>query len=360
MLDTIYRPDQETPEFLSEILQTAGHSLANVESFQSQPIGTGQMGKCLRYRLEYTQPDPSYPSSLIGKFASDDEGSKETAILTLSYLREVGFYQEGSKNLSIPIPKCYYAAIEDANVEHLILLEDLAPAQQGDQIVGCTPDLARTAILQLIGLHGPTWCDESLKTATWLAREDMNFLRHQGRLLYQHLLPGFIDRFSDAVTKRDIELFELLGASVDFPPLSPDHPVFCLTHQDYRLDNFLIDTQVNPVTITVVDWEIASINQPLTDVAYFLGSCLLPDVREQYETEIVKAYHSALLDYGITNFNWDDCWREYRRASFYGFLVTIVAGMMVQQTERGDRMLSTMIRRYVQQAHHLQARELFT
>ena len=35
----------------------------------------------------------------------------------------------------------------------------MAPAVQGDQIGGCTPEEARLAVRALAGLHGPTWCD---------------------------------------------------------------------------------------------------------------------------------------------------------------------------------------------------------
>ena len=43
-----------------------------------------------------------------------------------------------------------------------LLLEDLAPWEQGDQLTGCTPAQARDAAVNLAGLHGPRWCDPAL------------------------------------------------------------------------------------------------------------------------------------------------------------------------------------------------------
>ena len=357
MNGTVVTPDQVSVEFLSEVLNAAGHESVEITHFDKVEIGTGQMGKCIRYQLKYGSSDPSCPQTLIGKFASDDPGSRMTGITTLNYVREVGFYNHIASKLTIPMPKCYYAAVDEEGIEHLLLLEDLAPAEQGNQITGCTPELAESAVKQLVGLQGPTWCDASLKTADWLAREDLDAYHALAKEAYQTLLPGFVDRFSSALTQDYVELFEQLGSSSNFPVYLPNEEIFCLAHMDYRLDNFLINESTNPPRVTVVDWEGVGINQPLTDVAYLLGSSLQPDVRAKVENKIVRAYYDGLVSSGVTGFSWDDCWSAYRRATLHGFIVMVVAGMLVVQTERGDRMLHAMIQRHAQHAEDLNASE---
>lgn len=357
MIETVVTPDQVSVEFLSEVLQAAGHESVEVTHFDTTEVGTGQMGKCIRYQFEYEGNDPNCPQTLIGKFASDDPGSRMTGVTTNNYVREVGFYNNIASRLTIPMPKCYYASVEEEGIEHLLLLEDLAPAEQGDQIAGCSPELAESAAKQLVGLQGPTWCDASLKNANWLAREDLDAYHALAKEAYQTLLPGFVDRFSNALTQAHIELFEQLGSSSNFPVYLPSEEIFCLSHMDYRLDNFLINEQSDPTRITVVDWEGVGVNQPLTDVAYLLGSSLLPDVRVEFEDKIVRAYYEALVGSGITGFSWDECWNAYRRASLHGFVIMVIAGMLVVQTERGDRMLNAMIQRHAQHAANLHASE---
>lgn len=357
MIEAVVTPDQVNAEFLSDVLHTAGHESVEVMHFDKTEIGTGQMGKCIRYQLEYRTRDQRFPRTLIGKFASDDPGSRMTGVTTNNYVREVGFYKNIASKLTIPMPKCYYAAVEEEGVEHLLLLQDLAPAKQGDQIAGCSPELAESAVKQLIGLQRPTWCDASLKTANWLAREDLDVYHALAKEAYQTLLPGFVDRFSNALTQAHVELFEHLGSSSNFPVYLPNEEIFCLSHMDYRLDNFLINDQSDPPRITVVDWEGVGVNQPLTDVAYLLGSSLLPNDRVECEHKIVRAYHEALVGAGITGFSWDECWSAYRRASLHGFVIMVIAGMLVIQTERGDRMLHAMIQRHAQHAADLHASE---
>jgi aminoglycoside phosphotransferase (APT) family kinase protein len=118
---------------------------------------------------------------------------------------------------------------------------------------------------------------------------------------------------------------------------------------DYRLDNMLVDARTSPPLVTVVDWQSVKVGKPLNDVAYFLGAGLVPETRRHFERDIVRAYRDALAKAGI-DLEWDRCWDEYRRGTFAGFGVTVIASMIVQQTERGDRMFVTMARRHSQHA----------
>ena len=99
------------------------------------------------------------------------------------------------------------------------------------------------------------------------------------------------------------------------------------------------------------------LGSPLTDVAYFLGAGLLPETRREAETDIVRAYHEALQKAGVDGYGWDACWSDYRRGTFGGFAVTVIASMMVQQTERGDEMFVAMARRHSRHAIDLGADE---
>jgi hypothetical protein len=58
------------------------------------------------------------------------------------------------------------------------------------------------------------------------------------------------------------------------------------------------------------------------------------------------------------DYSWDDCWEDYRRATFAGFSVTVVASMLVQQTERGDEMFTAMAQRHSRHALDLNADQL--
>jgi hypothetical protein len=88
----------------------------------------------------------------------------------------------------------------------------------------------------------------------------------------------------------------------------------------------------------------------MNDVAYFIGAGLEPQVRKPVEEELVRGYHEGLLRAGVSNYAWEDCWLGYRRGAFAGFAVTVIASMLVQRTDRGDTMFTTMARRHARHA----------
>lgn len=318
-------------------------------------MGTGQIGKCVRYTLSYLNPPPpGAPVSLIVKYPSDDPTSRATGVMLRNFLKEVRFYQQLQGRLKIPTPRCYFAEIVDEGPEFAVVMEDLAPARQGDQLAGCSPGVAQAAVDALVGLHAPAWCDDSLRTLDWLTDDSP---QPQGvadqaamRELYRAQLPGFLDRYGHALAADERVIIAQVG-EVEQAPLFEGLPeTFSLIHVDYRLDNLLIRETADGVDITVVDWQSIRLGAPLNDVAYFLGAGLLPEVRPGVEEEIVQRYHAGLKASGVQGFSWQDCWQAYRRGVFAGFGVTVVASMLVQQTRRGDEMFIAMARRHARHA----------
>jgi hypothetical protein len=72
----------------------------------------------------------------------------------------------------------------------------------------------------------------------------------------------------------------------------------------------------------------------------------------------VRLYHEELLAQGVHTLSWEHCCEEYRRQCFGGILMTIVASMVVQRTDRGDDMFMAWMARNAQQVLDLDALEL--
>jgi len=352
-------PEAVTPEWLTERLRAAGHGDAEVRGFRATRIGTGQIGLCIRYELDLARPAPSVPHTLVGKFPSDDPTSRATGVQLRNYLKEVSFYRELKSRLDVTTPRCYYAEIEGEGPEFALLLEDLAPAVQGDQLAGCDPEDARAAVLELVGLHAPSWNRPEFRGVGWIGEPDAAG-REQMRALYGALLPGFLDRYGARLEADEAAIIAAMAEAPAGPLFSELRNPFALVHVDYRLDNLLIDRRRSPPGIAVVDWQSITLGSPLSDVAYFLGAGLLPEARRPVEEGIVRAYHAELMRRGIADYPWSSCWEDYRRGSFAGFGVTVIASMLVQQTARGDEMFTVMARRHSRHAIDLGAGEFLT
>ena len=347
-----------TADWLSLILQGAGHVDAKVRSFKAADVGTGQVGRCIRYQLEFAQePGEDCPHSLVAKFTSDDPVSRETGRDMKTYLTETHFYQQIAPRVQINVPRCYYANIDSEGLNHLIVMEDLAPGEQGDQIAGCSVAVARQAVLELVGLHGPTWRDD--RWFDLLGRvEDGPFA--DTRSLYRSMVPEFVVRFEKTLSEPHMAFIKAIGEVEDCPMFNLINDNFALEHYDYRLDNVMIDQTIQPARVTAVDWQSVRVGKPLNDVAYFLGSALEPDVRRAEEQSILREYHSGLLTCGVSDYDFEQCFTDYRKGVFAGFAVTVIAAVVVQQTERGDEMFATMARRYAQMAIDLNAEEFMS
>jgi hypothetical protein len=351
--------DAVSPEWLTAQLKANGFDVS-VASFQAQQVGTGQIGKCIRYALHYTDEpaarSANAPATIVGKFPSDDTDSRTTGVMLRNYLKEVNFYRQLQQKLTIRTPRCFFADIVDEGPDFCVLMEDLAPAQQGDQLRGCKPDVARAAVLELVGLHAPGWCDATLHDLPWLRNADV-VASDALRVMYTSHLPGFLQRYGDALAADEIAIISRVGEAPSAPLFADLPELFSLVHVDYRLDNLMIeDTSAGP-QITVVDWQSITLGAPLNDVSYFLGAGLLPAIRGDVDTSIVRAYHNALIAAGVSGFDWHDCWQAYRRGVFAGFGVTVVASMLVQRTPRGDQMFTAMAQRHARHALDLGAEE---
>ena len=352
---TIPTADEVSAEWLTDCLRSAGHERARVRGFEAARVGTGQIGKCIRYTLDLASPEDGVPRTLVGKFPSDDPLSQQTGVDLGNYRREVEFYRQLASRLTIRTPRCYFAEIEGEGPHFALLLADAAPAEPGNQLTGCDEAVARAAVLELAGLHGPTWNDPTICGVDWISEPSMETIeKHRG--WYQSLLPGFLDRYASRLEADSRRIIERVAASSGHPFNGRPDP-FALTHVDYRLDNMLIDDHHSPPTVTVVDWQSVTVGAPLNDVAYFLGAGLLPEARRACEESIVREYHQRLLAAGVESYPWVDCWTDYRRGTFAGFLVTVIASMIVQETPRGNEMFIAMAQRHSRHAIDLDAEE---
>ena len=105
------------------------------------------------------------------------------------------------------------------------------------------------------------------------------------------------------------------------PWLMAEPDRFALMHGDYRLDNLLFDP--DRTHVTVVDWQTLGIGLPASDLAYFTATSLLPrSVARLDERTSSPRTTRALLGYGITGYDRDTCWHDYRLGMLQAPLLT--------------------------------------
>ena len=128
-------PDEVTADWLTEVLAHAGVQ-ATVSTFTLEHVGTGQVGDNVRYRLQFSAGEG--PGSIIIKFASQDPVSRETGKARRNYTKEVNFYRDLYPTVGIRTPRLLFADLAMPSQDFCIVMEDLHPAVQGNQITGCS------------------------------------------------------------------------------------------------------------------------------------------------------------------------------------------------------------------------------
>jgi aminoglycoside/choline kinase family phosphotransferase len=351
-------PEALTVDWVSEALRAAGHiGTESVTGIEQTSVGTGQMCDSVRLTLRYDRVTDA-PPTVIAKLPAADETSRATALSLGSYENEVRFYQQLAPHLPIRTPRVFHADIEVETARFILLLEDMAPACQGDQLAGCTPEVADVAVRELVRLHAPRWDDPTLADLPWLHRDPA-----MGRQFMLMLLPtlweGFRDRYAADLGPEVHQAGEALFARLE-AYLTADTEPWTIVHGDYRLDNLLFDPTPDGVPITVVDWQTVTHGPALTDVAYFIGAGLVRDDRLAVEEELVRSYHARLVEEGVAGYDWERCWCDYRRGTWAGLVMAIAASMLVERTDRGDQMFLTMAARHSRHALDLDASEVIS
>lgn len=330
--------------FFSEVLGT------QVKISEPTRIGSGQVGMNLRFEVESRDPGHPVPRTLVVKLASPDETSRATGMALRNYEREVKFYKEIQPTVDIRVPQCHFADWNDVTGDFVLVMEDMAPAEQGDQITGCSLAEAEVAVDELAKLHGPRWNDDSLFAVDWLQRRASPADGEQLNTIVSMMFPGFAaalgERVQEETGGKGMAFLEEMATAI-VPYVEAKGEPMCVTHGDYRLDNILFDRS-GGLSCAVVDWQTPGHGNGIADLAYFVGAGLLPDERRRHEWTLVDRYMAGLARYGVHP---DRAWVEahYRREAISGAVMAVVASQIVGRTERGDEMFVAMAARHALQ-----------
>lgn len=313
-------------------------------------IGTGQMSRNARFSLTWDQP--GRPGRCVGKFPAADPTARTTGF-DGGYQKEWTFYRHLKPGVDVSTPDVWVALFDHDALDFVIIMEHMEGAEQGDQFRGLTEHEATLAVEQAVKFHAPKWGDPALLT---LFGKDVEEAPAKIGMIYPMLVEMSLDRLGDLVDDQSREVARALSPLVERWILSSDTP-YTLVHMDYRPDNFMFGVTPDARPITVVDWATITCGPGTHDIAYMIGGSFEPEDRRRVERGLVEHYRRLLNEAGVA-YDADTCWRDYRLSSLWGVVMSIIATMLAQETERGNRMLATMLRRHVQHAVDLDALSL--
>lgn len=333
--------DTLNAQWMTELVRHLGYD-ATVTDFEMRPVGTGRMADSLRISLRYAGASNGAPPSMVGKFPSAEESVRVNSALWGAYQREVLFYKHFADRAVLRTPRCYYAEISPSKQDFILLLEDLAPAQQGDQLTGLTLEQARLAVEEAAKLHASHWDNGELDELPWIDGT-RNAPEMFPEPFVREMWTAFCERYADGIDEECIKVGNALIEHYDVWRNGYRGPR-CLIHTDFRADNLLFSTAEGGYPVAVVDWQSLAYRCCMSDIAYLLGGSLATETRRLHEDELLRHYHEHLTLHGVRNYDFSQARSDYARYSFSLFLVSFVVASGVKRTERGDRMFLSMVR----------------
>ena len=335
------RSDEISAAWLQQALAAGGRVDAPpIREVRLEQVGAGigHVGESVRCHLRYATDSPEAPDTVFVKLHSPHRDTAKLARRVRLYRRECDYYRLLSHHAPIRSPILYYGDYERRSNRLALVLEDLGGMARVDEIEGADAEQAGTVVRAIARFHAYSW--NKTRTAPYIDIFDSldPKWRPPVQLIYLASLRRTFEVFGDHFSGDMRRTTEMLGwkAADYMGDLARGPRAF--GHGDYRLDNMFFGP--GPDDLVVIDWQVCGGNNPLGDVAYFLGGSVPVDLRRSIERDAVAEYHETLRRGGVEGIGLEDCWRLYRQNMFVRMLVIVIsAGGLDISNERSVRLL---------------------
>jgi len=366
--------------FLWQMLFEENQIASKLISISTEPDGVifnvGQFGEVTFKCYPASKPGDNFMSeTFIGTATISDGTSFRTFIKILptntmmrdfaygsgAHQREISMYsiffdllrqipqEKGliDEDLSLDVPNIYYVHLEESTSDKTdgsgtcILMEDIV--QNGfrmvDKHAGCDDDHVRLSLNSLAKYHALTiaslneWKDQDGKI---VYPPEAEFLKESTLFdriatFFEGTCDNFVKRFK-TLERQDLTdwLTSIPETEIKrmFAPgtIENSGPLACVLHGDYWGNNMLFkyedtDNPTKPTAVKMVDFQIARIGHPVTDLLYYFYTSTLPEVRKEHLTSWLSFYFNTLMMYlkklevEIANYTLDDFMADYKERS---------------------------------------------
>mmetsp|Transcript_30928 Transcript_30928/g.82010 ORF Transcript_30928/g.82010 Transcript_30928/m.82010 type:complete len:544 (+) Transcript_30928:100-1731(+) len=375
-------PADVTASWITDVMRYQGYlgMDESITSIKSQPIGAGE-GEFSELAMvditgvESPRGAPKCPRSMIAKFSPPGMGSFP---LAFTFGSEAHFYNDLSDEGALLVrPQALFIGAQFSRLYKVLgafskalycfVISNAnppdAPSLCFKRVDGCSsiPHLM-LAVQGLARMHARWWgSSQKTKELTWsispkhlggvMPTLPSTFVT-TGWVLELKLgfkaLPHLYSSNSAAVKfgEEYREFVEAVRPAIRRRRLAVVRELFrqplTLIHGDTHLENIFFGKQFQGGAM-FIDFGLTQLGHPLSDISELLGTGMIPKVRRAHEEAIVRHYHRCLLEYGVKDFSWEQCWKDYK-FQFMRVLIKIlhVAPSFVRERKNREGMFSQM------------------
>ena len=341
---------------------------------------TNAFGRLLRCHLTTDGGIAAEPATVIVKLPTADRRAFRFARWLSMHQREYLFYRRLARHARIRSPTLLYGDFDEDTHRFVLVLEDLGDMEVPVQVAGVEAGRARLAVREIARLHGQFWGAVNHQALSGCSDVLGPRFRRFMQIAYLLCLPVVLERFGDSFSPQTRRLAEALGPRITAHLASVAAGPRTFVHGDYRAENMFFGPAVGGSASTgagsavggssggvgaaanvasarvdaaagddfaVVDWQGCGLGAGLYDVAYFLGTGVVPGARRRVEREALEEYHEIVCRLGARDFTFDDCWRGYRQ-NMLGVLMPCI--LACGGLDLGDQRLHALVRSGLERA----------
>lgn len=318
--------DQVSPDWLTATLKARGileRGAVKSIAFDSESLNRGFVSNIATLRLEYS-PDVlgNPPSSLFLKMSKPDVHAE----LLARGCHEVAFYQAVAGIAhDLPIPMIFDVECDGTTKRSHILMQDLA-GTHFQKPLPIPPPIRQCELIveSLARVHARWWNSPRLGVELGERLDETRAKATLERL--KASLAPFTDYLGDALLPQQKRAFEQIFAS-DFLERRTARLMalknVTLIHGDAHTGNLMLPNDPTRDDVVLVDWHLWEINVATIDLAFLIALHWSPQRRAYLERTLLQRYYDTLIANGVTKYDWNDFWDDYRDAVIIMTLIPI-------------------------------------
>jgi thiamine kinase-like enzyme len=323
-------------------------AFTSLTSVRVERLGEGAAMATDIYRLilGYGAGATQGPATLVAKLPSSSPEVREVARGWGHYQREVLFYQDVAATVALRIPKAYVAKFDPHTNGFVLVMEDLAPAVNGNQVAGLPLDYARLALDEIASLHARWWNRPELFALEAAIQPfgEGNWIGTGAR--HAAAWPAF-EKFVSARASPELSrVGERMASAIEPMMVEMARGSRTICHGDFRADNLMFAPGADGATLITLDWQAPLQARGAFDVGHLMSMSVTVELRRAHEATLLRGYHDKLVAGGVENYPYDEFFHDYRRGLLLGFTYVIQTGPAVDMANaRTEALFDSAIRR---------------
>jgi len=309
----ITNPEAVSAEWLTKVLSQDG-SLPRGQVV-SVRVASESSYTSIIGRLTLTYSDdapPAMPTRLFLKICNPS--SEQRVVGSIQRRNEVEFHNNLVTLMPRPpIVHCYQAVYcEETGASHLVFDDVSKTHFQVEPSLPPPMRQAEKAIDAFSEFHAFWWDHwalgdiDALPTQKSVAEHVNNTREH---------FPQFVDSLGGGLTGSQRQVYEKTLASL---PSLMERVIrgkdLTLIHGDSNFSNVLLPHDPDRDRALIIDWQLWGVSFAAEDLAHLMALFWEKEHRQRMEKDLLMRYYEGLIRNGVENYEWTECWNDYRLA----------------------------------------------